>query len=380
MRVSAIQLINFRNYEQLSLMLNPGVSLFIGENGHGKTNLVEAIRYASTLSSHRVAGYQALVSNFSETANIGITVVNGTRSIDLGFEISKTIQNRMTLNNSPVKKQSEILGVLQTVIFSPEDLDIVKRDPSNRRNFINEVMISLRPSLSALLGDYERVLKQRNALLKSARNIKNPDLSTLDIWDEQLISSGSRLISERLRLVSLIEPLLESNYAAISNQLGKTEISLISSLTTDVESENPDQLPAADLAQIENLFRVKLLELRRQELERGLTLAGPHRDDLLISLHGMSSRHYASQGEAWSIALALKLTASDLIKQDSVTGDPVLIMDDVFSVLDAGRRDRLTNLVSTNEQVLITAAVADDVPAFQGITNYRVADGVIANE
>lgn len=380
MRVSAIQLINFRNYGQLSLMINPGVSLFIGENGHGKTNLVEAIRYASTLSSHRVAGYQALVSNFSATANIGITVVNGTRSIDLGFEISKSMQNRMTLNNSPVKKQSEILGVLQTIIFSPEDLDIVKRDPSNRRNFINEVMTSLRPSLSVLLGDYERVLKQRNALLKSARNTKNPDLSTLDIWDEQLISFGSRLIAERLRLVALIEPLLESNYAAISNQLGKTEISLISSLTTDVESENPDQLAVADLAQIENLFRTKLLELRKQELERGLTLAGPHRDDLLISLNGMSSRHYASQGEAWSIALALKLTASDLIKADSVTGDPVLIMDDVFSVLDAGRRDRLTNLVSTNEQVLITAAVADDVPAFQGITNYRVADGVIANE
>lgn len=380
MRVSAIQLINFRNYHQLSLDLDAGVSLFVGENGHGKTNLVEAIRYASTLSSHRVAGYQALVASDSETANIGVTVVNGSRSIDLGFEISKTNQNRMTLNNSPIKKQSEILGVLQTVIFSPEDLDIVKRDPNHRRLFINELMISLRPSLSALLNDYERVLKQRNALLKSSRNTKNPDLSTLDIWDEQLIGSGSKLILERLRLISLLEPLLETNYAAISNQSGKTEISLISSITTDVDGDNPDQLLAADLAQIENLFRNRLSEIKKQELERGITLVGPHRDDLMILLNSMNSRHFASQGEAWSIALALKLSASDLIKLDSVTGDAVLIMDDVFSVLDTGRRDRLTNLVSNNEQVLITAAVADDVPVFKGITNYRVDTGVIFSE
>lgn len=380
MRVSAIQLINFRNYHQLSLDLDAGVSLFVGENGHGKTNLVEAIRYASTLSSHRVAGYQALVASDSEMANIGVTVVNGSRSIDLGFEISKTNQNRMTLNNSPIKKQSEILGVLQTVIFSPEDLDIVKRDPNHRRLFINELMISLRPSLSALLNDYERVLKQRNALLKSSRNTKNPDLSTLDIWDEQLIGSGSKLILERLRLISLLEPLLETNYAAISNQSGKTEISLISSITTDVDGDNPDQLLAADLAQIENLFRNRLSEIKKQELERGITLVGPHRDDLMILLNSMNSRHFASQGEAWSIALALKLSASDLIKLDSVTGDAVLIMDDVFSVLDTGRRDRLTNLVSNNEQVLITAAVADDVPVFRGITNYRVDTGVIFSE
>lgn len=380
MRVSAIQLINFRNYKQLSLNLDGGVSLFIGQNGHGKTNLVEAIRYASVLSSHRVTGYQSLIANNFEVSNIGITVTNGERNLNLGFEIARTNQNRITINNSPVKKQTEVIGALQTVIFSPEDLDIVKRDPNNRRTFLNELMISLRPVLAALISDYERVLKQRNALLKTAKLNKNTDLTTLDIWDEQLITTGTKLIVERLRLLELISPLLESNYAAIADQAGTTKLELISSLISDVDSDEPVEVISNNKTEIENIFREKLTEIRSQELDRGITLVGPHRDDLLISLNDMNSRHYASQGEAWSLALALKLASADLLKSDSVTGDPVLIMDDVFSVLDSGRRDRLTKLVAANEQVLITAAVSDDVPRFEGIKTYSVANGVIEHE
>ncbi len=377
MWISSLQLENFRNYRQLSLNLEPGINLLIGENGAGKTNLVEACVYLSTLESHRVSGYSALIHSESSSAQLSLKAKNDSREISVAAEINRDKANRYFLNSHQVKRTSDLVGVSKVVVFAPEDLDLVRRDPQDRRRFLDDSMIQLKPRLAGVKSDYERVLKQKAALLKSARQVSNPDLTTLDIWDDQLVSLGSELIFHRQELISKIFPLLQDFYSQLSGKPESLELILRSSVAGGEEEDDFTRLSSWDRADISEAFYQRLQELRARELERGVSLVGPHRDELSILKSGLLARNHASQGEAWSLALGLKLAMAQLLREDSQSGDPVLILDDVFAVLDAGRRQRLVEFVIENEQVLITSADVDAVPNLSVAKRLEISGGEV---
>ncbi len=377
MWISSVQLENFRNYRQLSLNLEPGINLLIGENGAGKTNLVEACVYLSTLESHRVAGYGSLIHSESQSAQLSLRAKNGNREISVAAELNRDKPNRYFLNSHQVKRTSDLVGVSKVVVFAPEDLDLVRRDPQDRRRFMDESMIQLKPRLAGVKSDYERVLKQKAALLKSAKQVANPDLTTLDIWDDQLVSLGSELIFQRQELISKIFPLLEDFYHQLSGKPESVELILRTSVAGGEEEDEFTALASWDKAEIADAFYQRLQELRPRELERGVSLVGPHRDELSILKSGLLARNHASQGEAWSLALGLKLAMAQLLREDSQSGDPVLILDDVFAVLDTGRRQRLVEFVVGNEQVLITSADADAVPNLSLAKRLEISGGEV---
>ena len=362
MWISSLQLENFRNYRQLSVSFEPGINLLIGENGAGKTNLVEACVYLSTLESHRVSGYTALIGSEGVSSQLSLKAKNNGREISVAAELNKDKPNRYFLNSHQVKRTSDLVGVSKVVVFAPEDLDLVRRDPQDRRKFLDESMIQLKPRLAGVKADYERVLKQKAALLKSARQVSSPDLTTLDIWDDQLVAMGTEIIFHRQELISRIFPLLQDFYHQLSGQPEALELILKTSVAGGEEEDEFQSLSSWDKQVIQDAFYQRLAELRPKELERGVSLVGPHRDELTILKSGLLARNHASQGEAWSLALGLKLAMAQLLRSDSQSGDPVLILDDVFAVLDAGRRQRLVDFVINNEQVLITSADLEAVP------------------
>lgn len=366
MRVNSLTLANFRNYPQLTVSLNPGVNLIVGNNGQGKTNLVEAIRYCSTLSSHRSPS-SALIMSEKPQASIGLEIQSESKILKLGIELNKESSNRHSLNGNVVSRSSDVLGALTTVIFSPEDIDLIRRDPTTRRSFLNDLSIQLRPAHYSVIQDYEKVLKQRNALLKSARGKLNIDLSTLELWDEKLVSLGVKIILNRESLIAAISPGVRNKYAQIAQSDVELELKQVSGMGIDYQGQDESTLT--------HLFTDVLQQRRKEELEKGVTLVGPQRDDLLIGLNGLSAKEHASQGEAWSLALALKLASAELMAESSSTGKPVLILDDVFSVLDSNRRKSLTEFIDDYEQVLITAAVEDDVPLTSTATRFVAAGG-----
>lgn len=372
MFIKHLSLANFRNYETAEVSFEPGVNLLVGPNGQGKTNLVEAIRYLSTLSSHRVAGYVPLIRNAQPPvaqAIIRALAHHDGRDALLELELNRDSQNRARINKANASRVRDILGYVNTVTFAPEDLDIIKKDPSNRRAFIDELLVQVSPRFAGVFTDYERVLKQRNTLLRTARQTgaRGTSLSTLDAWDDNLIKLGSEIVAARVALVQRLRPLLTEAYQAIAIANNEPRIEVKSSLLGASVSEDDD---ATDLEAIESSdpmavaeqYRSKVSAVRAKELERGITLVGPHRDDLVLLLSHLPAKGYASHGESWSFALALRLASINLLREDTQSGDPVLILDDVFAELDAGRRARLAELVSSNEQVLITAAVGEDVP------------------
>lgn len=376
MWLSSLQLQDFRNYQTQEISFRPGITLIYGPNGEGKTNLVEAIHFASTLQSHRVATNQALISKDASLAQLSCRAQHGSRELLVGVELNSKGANRYFVNGNQVRKASELAGLITSVIFAPEDLDLVRRDPSDRRAFMDQALIQLKPRMASVKTDYDRVLKQRNALLKSAKGVKTPDLSTLEIWDEQLVNLGVEIILQRLGLLESISPLLVSFYQKLSGAEELIKLSLVSAIGDD---ENLSELPN-DRAELTRMFREKLTEHRAKELERGLTLVGPHRDELLIEKDGLVARSHASQGEAWSIALGLKLAMASLIKEGSKSGDPILLLDDVFAVLDVGRRARLLEFVLGYEQVIVTAADRDMAPRLEWVDTYSVAGGEITHE
>ena len=385
MYVKRLRLTNFRNYDTAELELKQGVNLIWGSNGQGKTNLVEAINFFSTLSSHRVAGYAPLIKESMQTAIISCDVAHEDRDLLLEFEINRDTPNRARLNRTVLPKAKDVLGYLNSVIFAPEDLDIIKRDPSNRRDFIDKLVIQVNPRFIGVYSDYERVLKQRNTLLKSARatGAKAAALSTLSAWDESLIGYGSEIISARVQLTERLKPYLHKAYQAIADKNNEPRIFIKSSLLGSIiydgeEADDSEYLDAVDKAEIAKLFAEKLFRVRPKEIERGITLVGPHRDDLVLMLGTLPAKGYASHGESWSYALALRLASLDLLRQESRYGDPVLILDDVFAELDSGRRQKLANLVANNEQVLITAAVIEDVPNQLNAHKTQVIGGVLS--
>ena len=368
MIVSHLNLTDFRNYENLDVALHPGSNLFVGSNGQGKTNLVEALGYLSTLGSHRVSVDHALIRQNQDSAIIRARLTHAEREVLAEVQINRSGANRAQVNRSPIKTR-ELPRYFSSVLFAPEDLALVRGEPSGRRRFMDELLVLRTPRMSAVIADYERVLKQRNTLLKSARasGVRGDALSTLEIWDERLVTFGSEIIEARTALIADLAPEVTTAYTAIA---GADHAAGLSSQLS-VYSSNPDAdgddtaatrqgIVTASIAA--DAFRSALARLRRAELDRGLTLAGPHRDDLVLELNGLPARGYASHGESWSFALSLKLASAAVLRREASLGDPVLILDDVFAELDESRRGRLAAAVGDFEQVLITAAVFDDVP------------------
>ncbi|MEY9927155.1 DNA replication and repair protein RecF [Catenulispora sp. GP43] len=379
MRVTHLSLADFRSYASLEIALEGGVTAFVGPNGQGKTNLVEAIGYIATLDSHRVATDQPLVRFGAPRAIVRANVEREGRTQLVEIELNPGGANRARLNRNPVPRPREVLGVLRTVLFAPEDLALVKGDPGERRRFLDELLVARWPRYAGVRADYDRVLKQRNTLLRTAamarRNkTSGPNMSTLDAWDHHLALAGAELVAARLALISTLSPLVDKCYVEIAEG-GATRIGYRSTV-----SPEPD--PA--VAVLTEQFLTALGEARANELERGITLVGPHRDEMLLELTSASGEHmpargYASHGESWSYALALRLAAYDLLRSDgSDGGEPVLILDDVFAELDAKRRRRLAERVSGADQVLITAAVDADVPEQLIGQKFTVAGGQVS--
>jgi len=369
MYVRHLSVTDFRSYDEASLDFEPGVTALVGPNGQGKTNLVEAIGYLATLGSHRVALDAPLVRAGAERAVVRAVVVRDGRDTVLEVEISPGRANRAKLGGAPVPKPREILGALRTVLFAPEDLALVKGDPSDRRRFLDELLVARYPRYAAVRADYDRVLKQRNALLKSAsaaRRQGGSALRTLDVWDQHLAEAGAALLAGRHDLVEGLRPLLDKAYTAVSRGGGPVGVAYKSSLPDDVAETADRELLAAALA-------AGLAAVREQELDRGITLVGPHRDDLVLTLGELPAKGYASHGESWSVALALRLAAYDLLRSDG--GEPVLVLDDVFAELDDSRRTQLAEVVAPAEQVLVTAAVAADVPEALAGARFDVEGG-----
>jgi DNA replication and repair protein RecF len=384
MFVKHLTLTHFRNHVSTEIALEPGVNLLVGPNGQGKTNVIEAIEYLSTLSSHRVSGYQPLIHKDALSAIVRLKVSHAERDVLIDLELHRDNTNQVRINQSPIPRIRDVLGTVNSVVFAPEDIDIVKRDPSNRRNFIDQLLVQLSPRLAGVMTDYERVLKQRNTLLKTARatGAKGSSLSTLDAWDESLIKFGAEIVAERLVLLNRIKPYLTDAYQAIAVTNNEPTILMKSSLlgaavVDDFEEAELEYLDLMDLERITELFRTKLTNVRTKELERGITLVGPHRDDLVLLLGDLPAKGYASHGESWSYALALRLASARLLRDESRTGDPIVILDDVFAELDSGRRERLASLVADNEQVIITAAVREDVPQSLQAAVFEVLKGEV---
>ncbi|WP_434995393.1 DNA replication/repair protein RecF [Arthrobacter sp. Ld5] len=395
MYVEHLSLTGFRSYGQLDLAIEPGITVFVGPNGVGKTNIVEAIGYLATLSSHRVSTDKPLIAFGEERAIIRGRLVRGAQRTSVEVEINAEAGNRARINRSNPVRARDAAGILKTVLFAPEDLTLVKGDPSVRRRYLDEVMVSLLPHQSALRADYERVLKQRNALLKSARaagRFSTAHEATLDVWDQHLAESGARLLSARLLLVDKLRPHVQRAYQELTDGSKAADIGYLSSVSplsgpsTEDDGDEPgrngadDGLAELDQGELVELFTAGLLRHRKKELERGISLVGPHRDELALLLGSMPVKGYASHGETWSMALALRLASYYLLLEEDRTpgGDPVLILDDVFAELDAQRRTRLAAIVASAEQVLVTAAVGDDIPAGLAGRQLKVVPGAIA--
>jgi len=358
--ITNLNLTNYRSYTTLDLSLDPGVSIFVGKNGEGKTNIAEAILYLTFLSSHRASGNTPLIKLGNQSAYIRAKVKYPEREILVELEINSDKANRAKVNQNQVRSQKEIFGIVQTIYFSPEDLDVVRGDPSERRRFIDQLLTLRSPRIAGVISDYERAVKQRNSLLKTRASI-----DALNPWDKQAAELGGELITLRMLALDELKPIFNQVYKDIS-ETKPAEIVYKSSI------ENPS------LNQRENSEKIleRLINNRGAELERGLTLTGPHRDDLLLILGDHLVKGYASHGESWSIALSLKLATYNLLKSDGLS--PILILDDVFSELDEERRERLAEIAKAAEQTIITVAVESDLPKSITGTKYLVRSGMVS--
>lgn len=409
MYLEHLSLTDFRSYAQVDLTLTPGVTVLVGSNGLGKTNLVESIGYLSTLSSHRVSNDGPLLRFGTERALVRAQLVRGGQKVMVEVEINASRANRARINRANPVRARDILGICRTVLFAPEDLALVKGDPGNRRRFLDDLLVILLPKHAGTRSAYDRVLKQRNALLKSARSqhfsrsgVSESHLSTLDVWDEHLAVSAANLLEARLDLLNRLRPHMSEAYAQLTDGSKLLHAIYRSSLndphkfdgaSTDIDGPPEAGVPAAidwgedlSLCTVEVLaekYRAELLASRTRELERGMSLVGPHRDELDLLLGQAPARGYASHGESWSIALALRLASFHVLDEDKhVHGNqPILILDDVFAELDVQRRRKLAGMVASAEQVLVTAAVGGDIPEeLAGATVQVVPGGVVPND
>jgi DNA replication and repair protein RecF len=357
--ISHLSLATFRSYKSLELPLEPGISIFIGRNGEGKTNIIESVLYLSFLNSHRVSSDGPLVQLGSNSAYVRAKTQLPDREVLVELEINAEKANRARINQNPVRSQKELFGIVQAIYFSPEDLDLVRGDPSERRKFIDQLLILRSPRMAGVISDYERAVRQRNSLLKSRAST-----DSLAAWDEQVSNFGGEIIAARLLALSNFEPIFQEIYSDISSEK-PAQIKYKSSI------DDPSIDPQSNTEKI--LERMKAT--RAAEIERGLTLTGPHRDDLLLHLGDHLVKGYASHGESWSIALSLKLATYKLLENDGLK--PILILDDVFSELDEERRIHLIELAKSAEQTFITVAVENDLPKELKGNRYQVKSGSV---
>ncbi|WP_370333573.1 DNA replication/repair protein RecF [Mycolicibacterium hippocampi] len=362
MHVRHLALTDFRSWERVELDLEPGRTVFVGPNGFGKTNLIEALWYSSTLGSHRVASDAPLIRAGAERAVVSTIVVSEGRELAVDLDITSGRANKARLNRSPVRSAREILGVLRAVLFAPEDLSLVRGDPSERRRYLDELATTRRPRIAGVRADYDKVLRQRTALLKTAAGARfrgdRSALETLDVWDGHLAAHGAQLIAARVELATELAPEVEKAYQLLAPTSRPATIRYRSGVDV-VESEAA--AGNADVGVFEAALLDALSRRREAELERGVCLVGPHRDDLELRLGEQVAKGFASHGESWSVALALRLAAYELLRTDG--GDPVLLLDDVFAELDSARREALAAVAASAEQVLVTAAVHEDIPS-----------------
>ena len=359
MRINKLALTNFRSYNSLELDLQPGVTTFIGDNGSGKTNIAESLIYLAFLSSHRVSNNVPLISLGNQQAIIRAEVQREDRTLQIDLEINASKANRARINGNPTRNQREILGAIQIVYFSPEDLDLVRGEPGTRRDFLDRLLITRTPRLAGVIADYERVVKQRNALLKTRTSA-----AALVPWNEQLIKLGAELTSERIALIEALNPYVAQNYANL-NEVKPASISY--KCSTEGVTKNIDKNVTA--------LTNRLDEVAYQEIERGVSLIGPHRDDLHLQLGDFPAKGYASHGESWSMAISLRIGSFNLLKSEGAS--PILILDDVFAELDTSRRIQLMSATKLAEQTFITAAVESDLPAELLTHKYYVTPGVV---
>ncbi len=413
MHLRHLSVVDFRSYAEAELPLTPGVTTMIGLNGQGKTNLVEAVGYLATLGSHRVASDAPLVRFGEQQAIVRGAVVRDGRETMVEIEINTGragSRNRARLNRSPVPQPREVLGTLRTVMFAPEDLSLVKGDPSERRRFLDELLVARQPRWAGVRADYDKALKQRNALLKSAAPVlrrgihRSPGrptgvstalstgdvdtgvdntegaLHTLDVWNTHLARVGAQLLYARLRLMRDLGPYLAAAYDEVSAARSDARIAYKSSLREEMARDIAGGV-VPEMDELHDELMASFEAMRVNEIERGVSLVGPHRDDVVLSLGQLPAKGYASHGESWSFALGLRLAAYQLLRHD-LGEDPVLILDDVFAELDSGRRERLAGMIADCEQVLITAAVPGDVPSTLSSsgTTYRVTLGQVSRD
>jgi len=372
--VSRLSLHDFRSYDFVELELEPGATAFIGANGQGKTNLVEALDYMSRLESHRVASNLPLVRAGADRAVVRANVIRGDRDALLELEITPGKANRARVNQGLLPRPRDLVGILRTVMFSPDDLDLVKGDPSDRRRFLDSLLVLRTPRLAGVRADYDRVLKQRNTLLKSAGRRRDVELSTLDIWDENLARTGAELVSARLLLLDVLSSHIREAYVRVASEATPTRQAITATYKPSLD------VPP-DLRDTEAIHDALLAEIERRrgdEIDRGVSLVGPHRDDVTLHIGSLPAKGYASHGESWSLALALRLASFELLREED--DDPVLILDDVFAELDQSRRHQLAELVSGAEQVLVTGAVADDVPDALKGHRFVVSGGLVTRD
>ena len=381
MFVTHLSLADFRSYAGVDVPLGPGVTVFTGANGQGKTNLVEAVELLATLGSHRVASEVPLVRFGAERALVRARVQAGLddpRQLLAELELLPGRANRASLNRSPLRRPRDLLGVLRVVVFAPDDLAVVKGDPSGRRRFLDDLLTQRWPRLAGVRADYDRVLKQRSALLKKLvgrgpRALTDDVVATLDVWDDALARHGSEIVEARLATLADLEPLLVASYAAIAPSRNLAALAYQSSSLGEIDLAAP---PVR--AELAATLLDRMRQRRIEEAARGVCLVGPHRDELVLTLSDLPARGYASHGESWSLALGLRLASFQLLRADGV--EPVLILDDVFAELDELRRERLAGLVADAEQVLITAAVAADVPPSLAGRRYLVSSGGVEEQ
>jgi DNA replication and repair protein RecF len=359
MRINKLALTNFRSYNSLELELQPGVITFIGDNGSGKTNIAESLIYLAFLSSHRVSNNVPLISLGNQQAIIRAEVQREDRTLQIDLEINATKANRARINANPTRSQREILGAIQIVYFSPEDLDLVRGEPGTRRDFLDRLLITRTPRLAGVIADYERVVKQRNALLKTRTSA-----AALAPWNEQLIKLGAELTAERIALIEALNPHVAQNYANL-NEVKPASISYKCStegVTKDIDANI-------------SVLTKRLEEVAYQEIERGVSLIGPHRDDLHLQLGDFPAKGYSSHGESWSMAISLRIGSFNLLKSEGAS--PILILDDVFAELDTSRRIQLMSATQLAEQTFITAAVESDLPTELLTQKFYVTPGVV---
>ena len=376
MYVRHLQLGSFRSWERVDLALGPGPTVFVGRNGEGKTNLVEAVGYLATMSSHRVSSDAPLVRHGDAQAVVRAALRRGDRELLVEIEINPGRANRVRVNRAPLPRPRALLGLVRTVLFAPQDLSLVRGDPTERRRFLDDLLVTRTPRLAGVRADYDRVLKQRNALLKTARLARGKAIETLDVWDGHLTDVGGQLLAARLQLVADLAPHMARSYADVAGP-GGAPSGLGYSSTVPLAGDGSALVAGTTLptaAELTAAMKERVAERRNDELDRGMTLVGPHRDDVVIHLGPAPAKGFASHGESWSLALALKLATFALLRAEGE--DPILILDDVFATLDSERRAALASVARSAEQTLITAAVIDDVPAELRGARVEVGDAI----